>query len=263
MKEIHSYLPDFVPQPIACGSFATVSPQTFFFLMEFIDFGPDLVEPPEFCHRIAELHKMSRSPTDQFGFQMTTFQGPNPQTTTWESDWCTFYTRLITDWFERELEMNCLDPEYEATFRHFTKNIIPRILRPLTSEGRSVKPSLIHGDLWTENTGLNLETGKPVIFDASAMYAHSELELGYWRKGVLGDIFGRPYLQQYLALMPPSEPVEQFEDRNRLYSMKFTLSFVQGWRDNSAIGRQRYISAVYFDEVRRTDSLFRLPVILN
>ena len=114
--------------------------------------------------------------------------------------------------------------------------MIPKVLGPLQSDGRSIKPSLIHGDLWEENTGLKLETGMPVVFDACVMYAHNEMELGMWRHGHYR--FGKPYLRQYLSLMPPSEPVDQFDDRNRLYSMKYTLSHCQGWRDTSQISRQ-------------------------
>ena len=40
--------------------------------------------------------------------------------------------------------------------------------------------------------------------------------------------------------MPPSDPVEQFHDRNRLYAMKYTLSHCQGWSDASQSGRQLY-----------------------
>lgn len=78
----------------------------------------------------------------------------------------------------------------------------------------------------------------PVIFDACAMYAHNELELGMWRNG--HHRFGKPYFRQYLNHMPPSEPVEQFDDRNRLYAMKYTLSRCHGWSDASQSGRQLY-----------------------
>ena len=123
-------------------------------------------------------------------------------------------------------------------YKEFVKEVIPQILEPLQADGRSLKPCLIHGDLWEENTGVNHETVGPVFFDAAVMYAHNEMELGMWRHG--RPRFGERYFCQYLSLMPPSEPVEQFDDRNRLYSMKYTLSHCQGWRDTSQSSRQLY-----------------------
>ena len=238
MREIYSYMPNFVPKPITWGKFQKGSPETFFYLMEFLDLSPEVLEPPDFCRLLAQLHTISTSPTGQFGFHQITFQGPNPQNTTRESNWCTYFTRLLTEWLDREVLLNGSQPEYEATYKAFVQEIIPQILEPLQSDGRILKPCLIHGDLWEENTGLNLETGTPVVFDACVMYAHNEMELGMWRNGQYR--FGKSYFRQYLNLILPSEPVEQFDDRNRLYAMKYTLSHCQGWPDASQTGRQSY-----------------------
>ena len=255
MTEIYSYMPEFVPQPITWGRFQQASPETYFFLMEFLGIAAEVAEPPEFCGAVARLHSMSTSPNGKFGFHQVTFQGPNPQVTTWEGNWCTYFTRLLTDWLDREVSLNGPQPEYEAMYKEFVKEVIPQILEPLQADGRSLKPCLIHGDLWEENTGLNLETGGPVVFDAPVMYAHNEMELGMWRYG--HPRFGEPYFGQYLKLMPPSEPVEQFDDRNRLYSMKYTLSHCQGWPDTSQRSRQLYDMSLRFIFVL-TDETYRL-----
>ena len=206
--------------------------------MEYVELGPRVLEPPDFCRLLARLHTLSISPTGQFGFHQVTFQGPNPQNTTWESNWCTYFTRLLTEWLDREISLNGPQPDYEATYKESIQRTIPQILEPLQSDGRSLKPCPIDGDLWEENTGLNLETGMPVIFDACAMYAYNELKLGMWRNG--HHRFRKPYFRQYLNHMPPSEPVEHLDDRNRLYAMKYTLSHCQGWSDASQSGRQLY-----------------------
>jgi fructosamine-3-kinase len=52
--------------------------------------------------------------------------------------------------------------------------VIPRLLRPLETEGRSVIPQLVHGDLWDGNTAVDAVTEKPLIFDACSSYAHHE-----------------------------------------------------------------------------------------
>lgn len=51
---------------------------------------------------------------------------------------------------------------------------MPRLLRPLEAGGRSIKPSLILEDLWQGNVDIDMGTDKPILFDASAMYAYNE-----------------------------------------------------------------------------------------
>lgn len=97
MTEIHFYMPEFVPKPITWGRFQKDSPKTFFYLMEYVELGPRVLEPPDFYRLFAQLHTLSISPTEQFGCFQVTFQGPNPQNTTWESSWCTYFTRLFTE----------------------------------------------------------------------------------------------------------------------------------------------------------------------
>lgn len=145
---------------------------------------------------------------------------------------------MLTQFFEREVAQNGPQPEYEAAYEKFAQEVVPQILEPLQSDGRVLKSSPTHGDLWEENTALNLETGLPVVFDASVMYAHNEMELGMWRSDIYR--FGKPYFRQYLSHLHPSEPVEQFDDRNRLYCIKFTIAHCLGWPDSSQSDRQSY-----------------------
>lgn len=63
----------------------------------------------------------------------------------------------------------------------FFEKVVPRLLRPLenTKKGRSIKPVLLHGDLWVGNAsveekeGAN-EEGNCMLFDSSAFYGHNE-----------------------------------------------------------------------------------------
>lgn len=53
--------------------------------------------------------------------------------------------------------------------------IIPRLLRPLESEGRKIRPSLVYGDLWHRNTGIiegDREGG--TVYDPAGFWAHNE-----------------------------------------------------------------------------------------
>jgi hypothetical protein len=54
------------------------------------------------------------------------------------------------------------------------EKVIPRLLRPMETYGRSIKPALVHGDLWCGNAAVNLQTDSPLIYDPASFYAHNE-----------------------------------------------------------------------------------------
>lgn len=56
--------------------------------------------------------------------------------------------------------------------------VIPRYLRPLESEGRSIQPCLLHCDLWPGNTMPRSDSPEHLcIFDSSAVWGHNESKL--------------------------------------------------------------------------------------
>ena len=178
MKAIHSVVPDFVPEPIACGTYQTV-PDTHFFLCEFRDMADaeEMPDPSEFTARLAELHK-GQSANGKFGFHRTTYAGNLPQFVDWEDSWETFFTKSLRHALDLEIKAKGPLPEDDAVLVPILfEKVIPRLLRPLESDGRSIKPSLVHGDLWYANSGIDLDTGKSLIFDACCFYAHNECML--------------------------------------------------------------------------------------
>lgn len=46
--------------------------------------------------------------------------------------------------------------ELEELLPALFDKVIPRLLRPLESEGRTIKPSFVHGDLWGGETRVSL-----------------------------------------------------------------------------------------------------------
>lgn len=73
-----------------------------------------------------------------------------------------------------EEEVQGPDEEMAELVKAMAEKVIPRLCRPLETGGRSIKPRLIHGDLWDGNASAVIETGLPVIFDACSMYTHNE-----------------------------------------------------------------------------------------
>jgi protein-ribulosamine 3-kinase len=55
-----------------------------------------------------------------------------------------------------------LDNLAKKIFSH----VIPRLIGNLERDGRSIKPCLIHGDLWEGNIGTVQETGDIYIYDS-------------------------------------------------------------------------------------------------
>lgn len=177
VRDLNKFMPDFVPKPFNWGKFARSD--TYFFYMEFLDLSQqELPEPGPFCAKLVELHNTSVSPTGKFGFYGSTFQGPIEMLNDWDESWRSFLSRLLTRLFENEVAGNGPYPEMEAAFKVFIAKTIKFVLDLLQSNGRILKPSLIHGDMWEENAAINLATNDPVVYDCTAMYAHNEFEIG-------------------------------------------------------------------------------------
>ena len=68
------------------------------------------------------------------------------------------------------------DVELKSLFEQTMENIVPRLLRPLETGGRQMKPSLVHGDLYSGNVSISIEAGKPILYEATCLYAHNECE---------------------------------------------------------------------------------------
>lgn len=176
MKAIHALVPEFSPRPIAWGTYDSV-PDTHFFLCEFRDMTDDMPDPHKFSARLAKLHQSSKSPNGKFGFHMTTFSGNLPQKTDWEDSWEVFFTNNFRHALDLEIKAKGYDAEFDELVPAIFNKVIPRLLRPLESDGRSVKPSLVHGDLWYANSGIDVDTDESLIFDACCFYAHNECKL--------------------------------------------------------------------------------------
>ncbi|KAI5805311.1 Fructosamine kinase-domain-containing protein [Peziza echinospora] len=222
---IYAISPDFCPRPIAAGKFADMA-DTHFYICEFIEMTEDA--PPtditSFCSKIAQLHKSSTSPNGKFGFHVTTCNGWIPQ----KNDWQTSWTKFFKDGFVYLLEMDRRNNGPEATsilepHKHtFVDVVIPRLLLPLETDGNTITPSLVHGDLWFGNTATTADRrNQPMIFDPAAFYAHNEYELGNWRP--VRNRFQKAHFREYRKFVEVSQPEEEFDDRNLLYSIRFNL----------------------------------------
>ncbi|KAK7900981.1 hypothetical protein LTR67_003267 [Exophiala xenobiotica] len=222
MSELYKTMPELVPKPVTWGKFSTAVPETYFFLAQFIDMSDRVPEPNQLCSKLAKLHRISESPTGKFGFHITTCQGRRPQAVAWESSWTIFFSNLLRHVIAMDDAEN---GSWDALIRledRLLSHVVPYLLDNLTKDGRVVKPCLIHGDLWEGNTGTSYATGQVYLFDAAVMYAHNEFEIGDWRcdyNKIHNKIYARTYLRHY----GPSEPREEWDDRNRAFDDMYYL----------------------------------------
>ena len=217
---INAVVPGLVPKAAGWGEYYNGDSHVHFFLGDFHDMNfSTCPEPVKFMAKIAELHIKGTSPTGSFGFPVPTVLGIFERTTTWERSWAKSFTHQLKDVIRYDNEINGSWLQYDAGCEHLINVVIPRLLGVLQSEGRSITPTLIHGDLWERNIGLDTETGETVIFDPGCTYAHNEMEFGTWRYSWASYFSSPVYMREYQRLIKPSEPAEEWEDRNRLYSI--------------------------------------------
>ena len=219
----HSYLPGNVPRPCAWGSFKS-DPSTWFYLCDFHAMTEKVPEHREFVSLIAKVHRESmgkKEKKNQYGFDLNTYLGNIPNDNTWQSSWEVWFAQAMTQMFHREEAAHGKDSELDVLKKAILEKVIPRLLRPLETGDRSIKPCLIHSDLWPGNSKPDVHTGKVLIFDACAFWGHNEADLGPWRAPRY--MMGRPFLEEYRKIMGMSEPQGDWDDRNALYALRYDL----------------------------------------
>ncbi|KAH8662410.1 Fructosamine kinase-domain-containing protein [Xylariales sp. PMI_506] len=149
---LHNAIPNHVPKPLAWGTNKR-DPDTHFYLCAFIEMYDELPLPNKWAATVFALHlnSMGKSPTGQFGFHVTTHLASVPVDNTWNASWEAFWTQQMTSLFEQDERIHGPDEELTRLKASFLTRVIPRYLRPLETEGRTVTPCLIHSDLWPGN----------------------------------------------------------------------------------------------------------------
>lgn len=167
---------DLIPKPIAWGSFKGLS-NAHYYVCEYFELDPEVPGPQKFPGRIADLHKNSVSPNGKFGFHVVTYNGNLPQYNSYTDTWEEFFTRGFQHMLNLSVERGGPWQEMEALRLPMLSKVIPRLLRPMETGGRSIKPSLVHGNLWCGNTGFVRRTERFLIYDPASFYAHNECRM--------------------------------------------------------------------------------------
>ncbi|KAM0323295.1 hypothetical protein ACHAQA_008887 [Verticillium albo-atrum] len=244
---IYSITPSFCPKPIACGTFKG-DVDTHFYLCNFYDFTEGLPDPDSFCRQLATLHS-KKSTNGKFGFECVTYNGNLPQDNTWFDSWEEFFAHGLRHILALHKERAGPNADLDAVLPPLFETVIPRLLRPLESNGRKVKPSLVHGDLWCGNASIvDEDTEEGIVYDPASFWAHNEYELGNWRPE--RNKFTQAYFRAYHSHIVKSEPVEDYDDRNALYALRFNLHAATLFPDQDAFVQMAV------DEIKRLSARF-------
>jgi fructosamine-3-kinase len=219
-------VPDFCPKPVGKGEYydETTSSVHYFFLQNYHDMDQhNPPDPAELASLIAELHRKGTSPTGMYGYDVPTGGGVLQHTITWEKSWAVQFSHQLRDTIAFDNEANGPWPEYDAACKQVLDHVIPRLLGALESDGREITPTLVHLDLWEGNVATDMETGKIITFDPGCCYCHNEIEFGTWRCCWATHFNSPIYIMHYQREIEPSEPVEEWDDRNRIYAIRAAL----------------------------------------
>lgn len=179
-----------------------------FLVMEYIE--PKRASPKEmekFGHQLAQLHQKSAG--DDFGWEVDNYIGSLPQSNKKNTDWSSFYVA------ERLLPQLRTAVERKR-LRHDEMPSEPRLKEVCDTLFPEVKPSLLHGDLWSGNYLISQE-GQAYLIDPATYYGHYEVDIAMTR---LFGGFGTPFYEAYAEHFPK---IGGEEERNDLYQLYYLL----------------------------------------
>ncbi|ORX98681.1 Fructosamine/Ketosamine-3-kinase [Clohesyomyces aquaticus] len=234
LSAIHNAVPTLCPQSFGHGRFSS-QPSTSFLVTDFLNLTSrsGRKSGASLAAKLAKLH-ITPAPIPEgydkpmFGFPVTTCCGDTPQDNGYKSSWADFYAnnrlRFILGRAEKS---NGKDKELHDLVETTASKVVARLIGDdHLNNGKGVTPVVVHGDLWSGNASVGIigaNGGDPedVVYDSSACYAHSEFELGIMK--MFGG-FGGSFLKEYHQLCPKTEPVDEYEDRVKLYELYHHLN---------------------------------------
>ncbi|KAF2626030.1 Ketosamine-3-kinase [Macroventuria anomochaeta] len=249
LNAINAVVPSLCPQSFGHGKFES-NPKTSFLVTEFLHLtGRSSLKgkAPSLAHKLAKLHTTPAPTPDgydkpMFGFPSTTCCGDTPQDNSYKGSWTDFYAENRLRFILRRGEKaQGSDKQFHNLVEATASQVVPRLIGDdHLNNGKGVTPVVVHGDLWSGNASVGIigsKEGEPedVVYDSSACYAHSEFELGIMK--MFGG-FGGSFLKEYHELCPKTEPVEEYEDRVKLYELYHHLNhwamFGGGYKSGAA-----------------------------
>ena len=105
---------------------------------------------------------------------MTTYNGPPKTVNDWTDSWEEYFARQFCSDVSFLQNVYGEDSELAYLTEAFIQKVVARLLRPLQTGGKNIKPTLCHGDLSVGNVQIDVNTNQPIVFDSCAFYGHNE-----------------------------------------------------------------------------------------
>ncbi|CDZ81682.1 Fructosamine-3-kinase [Candidatus Rubidus massiliensis] len=195
---------------VPCPIFHGKEGKTAFLVMEYLELQSH--SPKSMRSLGYQLAKMHLTGTNRaFGFELNNTLGLTPQINHWSQSWVYFFKEQRISFQLQLIEDFYQDKE----IAELGKDLLSKI--HLYFEGITITPSLLHGDLWMENTAVDLD-GNCVVFDPAAYYGHHEADLGICH---LFGGFSDDFYEGYHSLIPKQMG---YEERSILYQLYHALN---------------------------------------
>jgi protein-ribulosamine 3-kinase len=194
-----------VPRPVCHG----VSPAACWIVLEHLELAPGNDRSLRDLGRgLARLHRVT---SGRYGWHRENTVGATPQINTWTDDWIAF-------WRERRLGYQLRLAASRGRSGRLTASG-ERLLEKLPAffKDYAPPPSLLHGDLWSGNTGMT-ESGEPVIYDPAVYYGDREADLA------MTELFGGFPPSFYDAYRNEYPPEPGYKTRKHLYNLYHVLN---------------------------------------
>ena len=191
------------PKIIACNTFDNKS----FLLMEYIENKtPNSKDLEVFGKQLAQLHKVTYG---EFGFDSNNFIGSLLQSNKKHHNWNDFYIeeRLIPQ-LQLAKSKRLLNSSEVPNIELLKEKCLPYF--------KNIKPSLLHGDLWSGNYLISSH-GKPNLIDPAIYFGHNEVDIAMSK---LFGGFGLSFYDSYHSIIPKDEFTV---DRIQLYQLYYLL----------------------------------------
>jgi fructosamine-3-kinase len=194
-----------VPAPLCAGA----NEKAAWLVVEFIEFGE--ASTGSMARLGAALAALHRVTARKFGWTTDNTIGATPQLNSQNADWVEFWRECRLGY---QLDLAARNGAPAALLRKGER--LAGGFAALFAN-RSVKPALLHGDLWGGNAGFD-RTGVPVIFDPAVYYGDREADLA------MTELFGGFSADFYAAYRAASPLDAGYEVRKQLYNLYHVLN---------------------------------------
>lgn len=193
-----------VPALISIGT----TDKTAYLALDYLDLRPKTkASAAALGESLARLHRNS---APEFGWGSDNHIGGSPQRNTWCGNWIEFW---------RDARLGALLPRAAGSLGSALTRQVESILARCDTllHHHQPPPSLLHGDLWGGNWGVDPE-GRPVVFDPAAYFGDREADIA------MTGLFGG-FTQDFYAAYSSAWPLDPgFEDRKDLYNLYHLLN---------------------------------------